>query len=61
MSNKNRKPNNSVVEAKAAMRRGAYADKVEAMRDGRMPPRAATFADRKKVANKKACRGRVSV
>lgn len=41
------------------MRRAAHAAKVEAMREGRIQ-RAATYADRKREARRKACRGRHS-
>lgn len=40
-------------------RERAHDEAVAALRDGRKQ-RAATFANRKKVANKRACRGRVS-
>lgn len=40
-----------------AMRRAERAERVAALADGRKQ-RAATFADRKRVADKKACRDR---
>ena len=44
-------------EAREAMRRSNHNAYVEALRDGRKE-RATTFADRTKVADKTACRGR---
>lgn len=41
------------------MRRSAWEEKVEAMGEGRRE-RAQTFPDRRKVGNKKACRGRIA-
>lgn len=42
-----------------AMRRAERAERVAALADGRKQ-RAHTFADRKRVANKRACRDRLS-
>lgn len=42
-----------------AMRRAERAERVAALADGRRT-RAHTFADRKRVANKRACRDRAS-
>lgn len=50
---------NSVAFQALAMRTAERAERVDALRDGRKL-RAHTFADRRKVANKRACRGRVS-
>jgi hypothetical protein len=44
-------------EAREAMRRSNHTAYVEALRDGRKE-RATTFADRTKVADRNACRGR---
>ena len=51
--------NQNVAEHILAMRRGERAERVAALADGRRT-RAHTFADRKRVANKRACRGRAS-
>jgi len=48
-----------VQEVRAAVRRGNYTAKVEAMREGRRE-RAATFTDRRREANREACRGKFS-
>jgi hypothetical protein len=56
MARKARKPT-TVQQAKAAMRRANHEAYVAAMREGRRE-RAATFADRRKVADRNACRGR---
>ena len=45
-----------VREDVAAMRRWQWEAKRDAMAEGRRE-RAATYADRRKVANKRACRG----
>jgi hypothetical protein len=47
----------TVAEAKAAMRRSAREAIVADAREGRVL-RAATFTDRKREASRKACRGR---
>ena len=53
---KNRKPN-AIQDAVKAGRRAAHEQYVAAMRDGvRLRPQ--TFADRKREASRKACRGR---
>ena len=63
---KNRKRNKkapaagSVAEMVTFMRRLNHDAIVADMREGRVV-KAHTFADRKKVANKKACRGRITV
>jgi hypothetical protein len=43
-----------------AMRQAARAQYVADLRDGRKPNRAATYADRRAVGRKRACRGKVS-
>lgn len=55
-----RATNPTVTEAVKAMRRANRARIVADLREGRVQ-RAATYADRKKVASKKACRGRVTI
>jgi hypothetical protein len=50
---------NSIKFQVKAQRIAERAERVEALRDGLRPNRAATFADRKKVASRSACRGRV--
>lgn len=60
MSKKNRNHKMTPAqEASKAMRRAEREGRVAAMREGRRI-RSTTFADRKKVANKKACRGKVA-
>ncbi len=56
---KRKTKNTEAQDAAASMRRVAYGAKVEAMREGRME-RAHTFADRRREANRKACRGKFS-
>lgn len=51
---------NKTADQSAAMRRANWNAKVDSMKEGRMPPRAVTFPDRRKVASKKACRGKVA-
>lgn len=51
--------NQNVAEHILAMRRDERAERVAALADGRRT-RAHTFADRKRVANKRACRDRGS-
>lgn len=41
------------VEARKAVEHAAY---IAALRNGQRPPRAATFTDRRKQADKRACR-----
>jgi hypothetical protein len=55
---KNNRPS-PVADHVAALRRTAHAAYVADMREGRRLNRATTFADRKKVTNKKACRGQL--
>ena len=50
---------NSIADQAKAQRIAERAERVEALRDGRRPTRAATFPDRKKVAARNACRGKV--
>lgn len=52
--NKNKNKNAAAAGIRQAQR-DAY---VAALRDGRKE-RAATYADRRKVANKRACRGKI--
>lgn len=46
-------------DAMAAMRRMAWIEKKNDMAEGRRPNRASTIPDARKVANRKACRGKV--
>ncbi len=56
---KNERENlNSTSFRVKAMRTAERAERVAALRDGRKI-RATTFDDRRKVANKRACRGKV--
>jgi hypothetical protein len=55
---KNNRPS-ILAEQVASIRRSAHAAYVADLREGRKPNRATTFADRKKVADRRACRGRV--
>lgn len=57
MKNKGANINSVAFQVKAA-RRAERAERVAALRDGRRL-RAHTFADKGKVANKRACRGKV--
>lgn len=56
---KRKKEKTSVQVQADVMRRAAFEEKVEAMQEGRRQ-RAQTFRDRKRDANRKACRGAVS-
>lgn len=51
--------NQSVADHVLAMRRAERRERLEALADGRKT-RAHTYADRKRVANKRACRDRSS-
>lgn len=51
--------NQNVADHVLAMRRAERAERLAALADGRKT-RAHTFADRKRVANKRACRDRAS-
>lgn len=51
--------NQSVADHVLAMRRAERRERLEALADGRKI-RAHTYADRKRVANKRACRDRSS-
>jgi hypothetical protein len=54
---KKAKKNTAVEEASLAMRTANWKAKRDAMAEGRRL-RASTFADRRKVANRRACRDR---
>lgn len=56
---KRKKTNRQAEQASKAMRRANREVYVQAMREGRRQ-RAATFTDRKKEQNRKACRGKVA-
>jgi len=61
MAKQRKTRNQSTVEvAVAVMRQGNRREYVAGLRDGRKV-RATTFADRKKQADRRACRGRVEV
>jgi len=54
------KRNDKAAEASRAMRAANRAAYVEALRDGRVI-RPATFTDRRREANRRACRGRAGL